>query len=795
VPAAIAFILGLVFQECFAVPLGIAGAVCLIGFAIVFCGPRKRFARWPAVWLAIGWLCLGMTRLGIWQQQMRSAYIPEIKEEASPVRVRGRVFSQPERIERPDQEPALSFILAVCQVRLEEGWRSRNAKLQAFVPAGVVLGYGDEVLIEGRWALAPAATNPGQYDRRAALRRRQVAGVLTASDARGVVKLAQGNTHPLWHWPRRLHQHWQMQLHAVLDPKRADFLCSMLLGERGKLDEPTQRSFIETGTMHLLVVSGFNVGIIAVLSMVLLGASGLPWPMRLVFAAMALGAYGFVTGMDAPVARATLMAWMIIGASLLDRVARWDNLVAAATLVLLLIDPTEWMDASFQLSFGAVISLLVFVPPYERWLTERMPQTSIVSRAVRWVLLIAGATVAVWIGLWPVLAAYFHLVTPVSILANIALTPLVSLAVWAGMLILCVGLISPPIIVWCAGVLGFLVDMILAVVRSLHAIPGAWWVLGGPTGFLAAGYYALLALTLFGVRRHWRGRFISGAWLLALSFLVWTKVGDAVASRRWLRMDILDVGHGDALLMRLPEGGVILLDAGTEHAGRTRVVPFLRKQGIQALDALILTHPDSDHIGGAIPVLEQVPVRRLLTNGTSDDTMAFLGLSRIAHGKRIPHTTLYAGMRLACGEKVSIEVVHPPVGFVPRTDPASNDNALVLRVTMGEITWLLTADLEEAGIPVMLEQRTTWRAQLLKVPHHGSRLGSAGQRLFDAVQPDLAIVSVGRLHHLPASQTLEDLEAIGAQTLLTRDEGWIHVETDGKRMRVRSYLQPTLQVR
>jgi competence protein ComEC len=479
------------------------------------------------------------------------------------------------------------------------------------------------------------------------------------------------------------------------------------------------------------------------------------------------------------------MAWVILGARLLDRVARWDNLIAASALVLLLASPTQLMEPGFQLSFGAVISLAAFVVPCEQWLSQHLPGKGI-FRLLRAVLLIAAATVAVWVGLWPILAWYFHLLNPVSVPANVVLVPLASLLVWAGMCALVAGLAWPPVMAACAPILSFLIDGMIGVVRVCHALPGGWWVVGQPQRIVVAGYYLLLGLTWIGMRAGWKRVRLAQVWLAAAAVLVWLIVFGAWQQRGWLRLDVLDVGHGDAAVIRLPDARVLLLDAGTEQAARTRVVPFLRQQGIGVIDAMILSHPDADHIGGAAHVLEQVRVRRLLTNGAADDTMAFLRLSRVAREQGIEHRTVHAGFRLVA-EGVRIEVVHPPAGFVAGTRPESNDNALVLRLQMGEIVWLLTADIEEAGIPVMLAQRPDWRVNLLKAPHHGSRLGQAGEQLFQRVRPDLALISVGKLHSLPAAQTLHALGRAAKSVKLTRDAGCIRVETNGRVMRVSTF--------
>jgi competence protein ComEC len=321
----------------------------------------------------------------------------------------------------------------------------------------------------------------------------------------------------------------------------------------------------------------------------------------------------------------------------------------------------------------------------------------------------------------------------------------------------------------------------------LQAIPWGCWAVPAPAGAAVAGYYMLIGLSAARRRvRMSRGRLLS-VWAGCLALWLWGLAAARQAQAKWLRVDVLDVGHGDSILLRLPSGGIVLVDAGTEEAARFHVLPALRAAGITALDALVLTHPDEDHIGGAPVLLTRVPVRRLLTNGAQDDTMSARRVRRLAREQGIPETVLAAGMHIDAGRGVSLHVLHPPQGLMAGAEPASNDNSLVLNVKNGSVTMLLTGDIEEAGIPVLLEDARAVQATILKMPHHGSRLGQAGEDLLARMRPRLAVLSVGRLHRLPAPETLTLLARHDVPVRSTRDSGTVQLRTDGTRLEVRTF--------
>lgn len=798
VPVTLAFLVGVLVGSAMPSALGV-----LIGAAVlpslIALTPVIRRAAHPhselltpnsqLVVLLLLWMAVGMLRVALWETHPEAQLGTVVPEEPQPVRLHGVVISDPVQPFDPAEPEPEVCVVRLWHVRAEQevGWqpmagRVRVSRIDPLVP----LLYGDEVVIEGEWSRVPSPGNPGQYDWRASLARQQIHGRVRAKPHHGIVVLRHGQGEPWLAAVFHLRARWERLIRESFTAEESGLLLSLLLGQRGRLEDALNDAFVETGTVHLLVISGFNVGLIALLLEGLFRVAGLPWRLRLLLSAVGLGGYCVLTGMQPPVVRATLMAWVVLGAYALDRVLSWFNAMAAAALVIVWLNPTQLFDPGFQLSFGAVLSLLVFTSRWQPWLAGHLGWVR-PGWLRRYLSLSVSATAAIWVGLAPILAWYFHLVSPVSMLANLLIAPLISALIAVGTTLLVLSTFFEPVIAWGQGIVSLLLTATVRCVTWCHSIPGGWWLVGQPSPFVLLGYYGLLGLSIFRARLGWSPGRVLVVWLAALTIWVWAVLAQQLSESHWLRVTVLDVGHGDSLVVRTPRGHTLLVDAGSQEAGRFQLIPFLRHHGITTLDGLVLTHADEDHLGGAIPLLQGIRVRRLLTNGAIDDTMSARAVRSLAAARGIQETVVADGMTVEAGPGVAIEVLHPPHGLVPGTAPASNDNSIVLKLTKGTVSLLLTGDIEEAGLPWLLRNAGSLRATVLKVPHHGSRLGTIGATFFETVQPALALLSVGRVHHLPAPETIEALHETGAIIYSTRDEGAIELRTDGVHLEVRTF--------
>lgn len=292
-----------------------------------------------------------------------------------------------------------------------------------------------------------------------------------------------------------------------------------------------------------------------------------------------------------------------------------------------------------------------------------------------------------------------------------------------------------------------------------------------------------------------RQRVLSGRWWAALPFALAPLTGWvwwlALAPSPWplLQVTVLDVGQGDAIVVQTPSGRLLMVDTGRttpeDDMGRRVVLPFLRAQGLHRIDALLLTHADDDHIGGAATLLERATVRHLLVSPMTSDAPTYRRLLDAARRRAIPITRLARGQTLDFRDGVVAETLHPAPHGPPDSKRSDNNMSLVLRLRYGATSILLTGDAEAPAEAEMERAGVDLRADVLKVGHHGS-LTSSSERFLDAVRPQAAILSAGRGNPFghPHPDVLARLEARRIRVFRTDRDGAICIRSDGRTLRI-----------
>lgn len=270
--------------------------------------------------------------------------------------------------------------------------------------------------------------------------------------------------------------------------------------------------------------------------------------------------------------------------------------------------------------------------------------------------------------------------------------------------------------------------------------------------------------------------------LAAVVAVWWLAWGELSAG---LTITILDVGQGDCILVQAPSGRTMLVDGGGlpgQHAGgydigREVVVPALLARRVGRIDVVVVTHPDEDHVGGLAAVVEAVPVEMVLDPMLPCDSESYRRLYEEIESRGVKAHRATEGQRLNLGGGVYAEVLNPPDPRLAQTGSDDNNNSVVLRLVYGELSVLLTADIDRVGAMRMARLGDAIQSTVLKVPHHGSAQPAVPE-FVDAVKPELAVISVGadNPYGHPSEEMLRELERVGAKIMRTDEDGAVTVK-------------------
>jgi competence protein ComEC len=703
------------------------------------------------------------------------------------VEVYGRLLQSPSRGINRD-----TLLLAVEEVRLrgeEKSWRGRmRIAVQKTEEISSVRGLlvGDRLRISGqavsREGFRNFAPDPGtQWQRTIGVHQ----GLFVKSPL--LIRLVSGGSEIN---PGRMISRLRLSLQekielffteerGTLSPTGA-IMEALLLGERGRLPDGLTRALQKSGIFHLFAISGAHIGILSFILFLLFGLLRIPKRMRYALLIPLLVLFALLVEGRPSVFRATIMTLAFLVGKLLWKDTNLLNILAASAFILLLFNPFDLFSVGFQLTYAATLSILLFFPGIIRYL-PRLPLR--ISE-------IFAISVTAQLGVLPIIASAFNRITLLSLLLNFAALPLVALLMVSGFVFLGLSYLSAP----AAGMVSWLIQQITAVLTWLASLFDGFTLLSyripGPPAWATAGYY--LALGVFLLR--WKNKRL--ALLKAVPFLfffMWIAIHPYSGANSHLKLTFIDVGQGESILIQFPGEGTMLVDGGGFHqsrfdVGEAVVSPVLWRKGLKAIDVIALTHAHPDHIKGLISVARNFRIgeywESLPPSDSPDHARLMESLPAGTVRRRIlrGYETTWGGVR--------IEALHPQAGDDP-SPPVHNDLSMVLKLTYGQTSILLTGDIGSKVEEDLLDRGFDIDIDILKVAHHGSRTSSS-QAFLQRATPSTAVISAGRRNNfgLPDKDVLERLKTCGARIFRTDRDGAVEIISDGLRIWTRTSENP-----
>lgn len=677
--------------------------------------------------------------------------------------------------------------VAVTEVRLPGGaWQAASGEVYLYAQgAAAEARIGDEIHASGKVRLMHGYQNPGQVATEQMLR----ADGITASLVAGKAEIkAEPREAGLWDSVLRasaaVRAHYRESLANSMADADAAAIFAMLFGGYDGLRDTLVDSFVSTGIVHILSVSGSHVSLLAAAVACLGALFRLPRLLTAWLVVLAIVFYCILAGGVPPAIRAGLMGGLSFFAIALGREREGAYLFLLTALCLLLASPLLLFHISFQLSIAATGGLVFLAPVFRRrllaWRVPRFPAA------------VFSLTLAAQLATLPLLAWYFGRVSLSAFLANLLLVPplegIIVLALFGGALALVLPSAGAVLLAALALLLGAAYEgaKALAAIRMV-SVPAMG-------GVATACYYALLGCFLLGEDARARVFAVLVAHRRSGLLLVCAVLVFALAARftspREMEVHFIDVHQGDAALIRTPNGHAFLIDTGGTRDGAYDVgarvdLPYLRHFGVQRLDAIFLSHAHEDHAAGAGSILRALPVRHVCTSSEGREVYAkSMGLS-VASPLLDKMTVLRTGERFVL-DGVTVEVLAAPEAA---SRESGNEACDVLRVRYGDVSFLFTGDMGVEEERALLAAGISPESTVLKVAHHGSA-SSTSEAFLSATSPSLAVISVGadNSYGHPAPAVMKRLQEKGIPVLRTDEEGAILLTTDGKKLYAETYV-------
>jgi len=787
---AIAWLAGIALMEAISLPwqvLPVLGLAAFLGLLLWRDNARVRLGALCALMLALG---AGRLLLAVphFDESSLATY-----NDAGWVRLEGIVVGEPDERER-----YTNLRVRAERLRLPDG-TELEVEGMALVKAARYPQryYGDRVLVEGLLETPPVFE---EFSYREYLARQDIHSLVRRAQ---VTLLAEKQANPLLCRLFAFKRYAQSTIASILPEPQAALLTGILLGVDTGIPDELMDDFSATATTHIIAISGFNItiisGIFAGLAQQSFGKRRAVW-----IAIAGVAIYTVFVGASAAVVRAALMGILYLWSQYLGRATFAPVSLAAAAIGMTVWNPYTLWDVGFQLSFAATVGLVLYTEPLERGFEQALARFTSTERAQRIVRLVNEAlivTLAAQITVTPIILHYFGRLSLVTLITNFLILPAqAGVMIWGGIATL-LGLIIQPlgqVAGWVAWVfLTYTIEVVQLTARvSFASMPVQM------EGWMVWGYYVLLgSLTWWLAQpRDEKPGFFLKTWflltqkakvlasavaiLLVLAFFAWRALPDGR-----LHVVFLDVGQGDAIFIQTPSGRQVLVDGGPSEtvllSQLGRQMPFWDR----TLDMMILTHPDSDHVTGLVPVLERYQVEAVIFREVEHSTDVYEYWLELLEAEGATVYQGEAGLQVALDEGLEMVVLHPGAELVSGREGNTNNNSVVTRLTYGHVSVLLPGDIEAVVEQQLVADGAGLASTVLKAAHHGS-CSSTTQEFLEAVDPAVVIISVGADNDFghPCTGVLERLEAHPewSQRELpiyrTDEQGAVEVISDGARV-------------
>ena len=634
---------------------------------------------------------------------------------------------------------------------------------------------GSYVRMQGKLRIYTRATNPGEFDAR---RYYQILHIQASLQQAKVVK--ESASYSKFREKLVFIKTYLADLiDASYEEKDASIMKAMLLGEKSGLDEETKQLYQLNGVIHILSISGLHISLIGMGFYKILLKIRCPKALTVIVSIIFMYSYGLMTGLSISALRAIAMFAFRIAAGIFKRTYDMLTAMSLVAISVLIEQPLYLYHSGFLFSFGAILAIGLFLPVAEENLLGETKFEKIMSTSL-----------SVSIITLPVYLCFYYEYPLYSLLLNLVIIPGTSLIVLDGLISLGVSACYLPLGKYAAFPAHLIFSFYEFCCSLTLKLPGSRNILGRPENWQIILFIAFLCVAVF-CSRKWS----------KLQFWQWILASLMCITMRWqdgLQITLIDVGQGDGIYIADDMGGHYLIDGGSSDksdVGTYQILPFLKYEGVESLDAVFITHMDSDHYNGIQSLIEQIDgsgitIENLILPDVGENSKgeAYREMVQLAAKQGISVQYIHKGESLRHGN-LKLTCLHPEKGAEQETNAAS----IVLYLEYEAFSALFTGDLEGGGEETVRKQLESYLSDgknltVLKVAHHGSK-NSTGEAFLETASPYISLISAGKDNSYghPHEELMERLARTGCYIYQTKERGALTVTYRNGKVKVECF--------
>ena len=637
---------------------------------------------------------------------------------------------------------------------------------------------GNYLKLTGTYYKGREIRNPGEFDYNKYLNSLGISGTLNITGAKNI-NLLSDESDFFKSAIFSIRKFLDSEIKSLHNEQTSSLLKGLLLADRSEIDYVTKTQFINAGVIHVLAVSGLHVGFIAIIFLFLFGRLNIY--LRSILTITGLLLFMLITGMPPSVFRATLMAVVIIIAFLFNRSTNLFNSLALAALIILVINPDELFNPGFQLSFSAVIGIALLYSPFEKFINK----LRLNSRVLRYIILFMAVSLSAQIGTLPFTLTYFGKLSVIALIANLFVIPIIAIIVGLGIFTLIINSFLPFIGIYFAAANDLVTKILFLIVKISGNADFSYISVRNFSLYDSLLFYSFLFFLLYSLKSINR-KVVKFAvlTLVVVNFFFLSSLDNSDLFKDGkLSVFAIDVGQGDAILVKFPEGTTALIDAGNVTPsfdnGERVILPLLEYLGIDKIDYGFVSHIDSDHYAGFISLVNAVVIKKIFKPEIDSTLVKDVKFEKYLRKESVPIEYYKKGILKIDGARIYVlnnESISKNQEF------STNNKSGVLKIVYGRTSFLFTGDIERKVEKIYASNYKTFLdADVLKAAHHGSNTSSSSAFL-NYVTPEMSIISAGILNKFkhPSEEVVKRLENFGSEIYRTDKYGALIFESDGE---------------